>query len=484
MYSERLTVNLRNTGLFDAVRPLDSIPRPDLIARVTRPIYGNAVIPIFTAISLGLVPTISDEEWGDAFVLIRTADTTKQVPVEFSYHGPTTLGWLAVIQNLRRDPTSDDPYTSARFRGWPSVANSAKEEGSAVRLTRSMLLGLCVLAHATTGCFRSERECPPDGCQNNVRGEQADAKGPWATKAAMPEPAALMPASVVSGILYVFGSMPNLSLLVYDPVSDSWTKKAALPTKRDFAATAVVNGILYVVGGRGLNADFTLQAFSTVEAYDPVTNTWTTKAAMPTPRFGAASGVVNGIVYVVGGFGASGTRLSTVEAYNPATNMWSAKRAMPSSRSSAAAGAINAILYVLGGEGAKGVSILETLEAYDPISDTWVRKAPMPTPRSTPVIGVVDGLLYVAGGGGSSNPPFFATLEAYNPATNSWTTRSPMPTPRLFAVGGVVNGLLYVAGGLGYHAWVTTLEVYNPALDTLGESRHQPARAAPAKYLP
>lgn len=116
VYSERLTVNLRNTGLFDAVRPLDSIPRPDLIARVTRPIYGNAVIPIFTAISLGLVPTISDEEWGDAFVLIRTADTTKQVPVEFSYHGPTTLGWFAVIQNLRRDRTADDPYTTARFR--------------------------------------------------------------------------------------------------------------------------------------------------------------------------------------------------------------------------------------------------------------------------------------------------------------------------------------------------------------------------------
>lgn len=116
VYSERLTVNLRNTGLFDAVRPLDSIPRPDLIARVTRPIYGNAVIPILTAISLGLIPTISDEEWGDAFVLIRTADTTKQVPVEFSYHGPTTLGWLAVIKNLRRDRTPDDPYTTTRFR--------------------------------------------------------------------------------------------------------------------------------------------------------------------------------------------------------------------------------------------------------------------------------------------------------------------------------------------------------------------------------
>ena len=315
-------------------------------------------------------------------------------------------------------------------------------------------------------------------------GEQAGAKGPWTTKAAMPEPAGLNAAGVVSGILYVFGLWPNLNLLAYDPVSDTWAKKTALPTRRDFAAGAVVNGILYVVGGRAGNADYSLRAFATVEAYDPVTNMWTTKAAMPTPRFGAAAGVVNGIVYVVGGFGAGGTRLSTVEAYNPATNTWTTKRVMPTSRSSATAVAMNAILYVLGGEGANGLSIYETLEAYNPISDTWTSKAPMPTARSSPVVGVIDGLLYVAGGGGSSNPPFFATLEAYNPATNSWTTRSPMPTPRLFAVGGVVNGLLYVAGGLGYHAWVTTLEVYNPALDTLGESRHQPARAAPAKYLP
>ena len=348
-------------------------------------------------------------------------------------------------------------------------------------LTRR-LLGLCVLAHAVGGCFRSNRECPTHGCQDNARAEQAQVKGPWTTKAAMPEPATLMPTGVVNGILYVFGS--NLSLLAYDPVSDTWAKKAALPTRRDFAAAAVVNGILYVVGGRWLNADYSLRAFATVEAYDPVANSWTIKAAMPTPRFGTAAGVVNGIVYVVGGFGGGGTPLSTVEAYNPATNTWTTKRVMPTSRAAAAAGAMNAILYVLGGESSNGLSIPETLEAYDPISDTWTRKAPMPTVRAAPVVGVVDGLLYVAGGWGPSNPPFFATLEAYNPATNSWTTRSPMPTPRSFAVGGVVNGILYVAGGSGCHFGLTTVEAYNPALDTLGESRHQAARAAPAKYLP
>jgi N-acetylneuraminic acid mutarotase len=291
----------------------------------------------------------------------------------------------------------------------------------------------------------------------------------------MTEPPALIPSIVVSGRLYVFGRMPNLSLLAYDPVSDTWTRKSALPTRRDFAAAAGVNGILYVIGGRVLNADYSLRALATVDAYDPVTNTWTTRADMPTPRFGATAGVVNGVVYVIGGFSADGTYLSTVEAYDPTANTWTTKRDMSAARASAAASTVNAIMYVLGGEGTGGPSPLKTLEAYDPISDTWTGKATIPTARSTPVVGVVAGILYVAGGGGDSITPFFATLEAFDPATNSWTTRTPMPTPRTMAVGGVVNGILYVVGGSGYQFGLTTVEAYNPSLDTLGQGRIQTA---------
>jgi len=53
-----------------------------------------------------------------------------------------------------------------------------------------------------------------------------------------------------------------------------------------------------------------------VEAYDPVTNTWATKANMPTARWNLAAASANGILYALGGL--SPTSGYTVnEAYTP-----------------------------------------------------------------------------------------------------------------------------------------------------------------------
>ena len=59
---------------------------------------------------------------------------------------------------------------------------------------------------------------------------------------------------------------------------------------------------------------------STVEEYNPDTNTWSSKASMPTARAGLAVAEVDGMIYAIGGDD------GTVEVYNPATNTWSSKR--------------------------------------------------------------------------------------------------------------------------------------------------------------
>lgn len=188
-----------------------------------------------------------------------------------------------------------------------------------------------------------------------------------------------------------------------------------MPTPRSGLSLGVVNGILYAVGGTSLG----LGPVGIVEAYNPTTNTWATKAPMPTPRVGVAVGVVNGILYAVGGAccapGENSHTLSTVEAYNPTTNRWTAKAPVPTPRYGHAVGVVNGILYAVGGalEG-KGA----TVEAYDPTKNRWTVSTPMPAGRSLLAVGVVNGILYAVGGLGSVQttyePPLRVTLEGSN----------------------------------------------------------------------
>lgn len=82
----------------------------------------------------------------------------------------------------------------------------------------------------------------------------------------------------------------------YDPATDTWTKKTDMPTPRSSIATAVVNGKIYVIGGWDGG-----RPVSTVEEYDPLANRWKKKADMLTPRGGVSTSVVNGKIYAIGG---------------------------------------------------------------------------------------------------------------------------------------------------------------------------------------
>ncbi len=69
-----------------------------------------------------------------------------------------------------------------------------------------------------------------------------------------------------------------------------WTTKAPMPTRRYVLSSSVVDGKIYAIGGGVASG----AGFSTVVAYDPVTDIWTGKADMPMVRAAGASSVVNG----------------------------------------------------------------------------------------------------------------------------------------------------------------------------------------------
>ena len=79
----------------------------------------------------------------------------------------------------------------------------------------------------------------------------------------------------------------------------AWEQKADMPTLRSGFTTCVVNGKIFAIGGYvdGLG-DLSL---STVEMYDPKTDTWERKADMPTARTDPSTSVVDGKIYAIGG---------------------------------------------------------------------------------------------------------------------------------------------------------------------------------------
>ena len=131
-----------------------------------------------------------------------------------------------------------------------------------------------------------------------------------------------------------------------------WEVVTQLPTKRSGIATAVVDDKIYVIGGTLENVDAP-DGVSTLEAYDPQTNTWRKVADMPTRRYYPKAAVVNDIIYVFGGwFEEKGVKTHypvRVDAYDPATDTWTRKKDMPVSRVHPAVGAVDGKIYVIGG---------------------------------------------------------------------------------------------------------------------------------------
>jgi kelch-like protein 17 (actinfilin)/kelch-like protein 20 len=221
---------------------------------------------------------------------------------------------------------------------------------------------------------------------------------------------------------------------------DSWANKTSMPTARRGLVTATVNGIIYAIGGRSTN-EVNLR---TVEAYNPVATliAWTPKAPMPSPRaWPSGAATINGKIYVPGGLNADANPTKTLFVYNPGTNTWVKKAAMPVASYGGAAVVINGKLYVVTPSGSSTL-----LHRYDPATNTWTARAPGLHGHYYPVAGVINGKLYVAGTMHSDDSPS-SLVSMYDPASNTWTAKTGMPGDQIGAGGRVLGGKLYAIGG-------------------------------------
>ena len=306
----------------------------------------------------------------------------------------------------------------------------------------------------------------------------------WIRKADMPTARTGFATSVVNGKVFViggniqlkrgeFGDLSASTVEMYDPETDTWEQKANMPTARAGVSVAVVDGKIYAIGGSQMKTIQAPRGFSseseevaTVEMYDPVTDTWTQKADMPTSKK-TMTCVVDGKIYAVGGWLTTNEKphLETVEVYDPATDTWAKAQSMNCARCSAAIGVVNGEIYAIGGLGSSPIQeqsdlYLSSVEVFNPKTNQWQEGTEMAAPKALHSASVIDGKIYVIGGYLREDGEFkkLSTIEIYDPTTDHWIQESDMPMGKWGHKTEVIDGQIYIFGG----GPVTSVQVYDP----------------------
>lgn len=95
--------------------------------------------------------------------------------------------------------------------------------------------------------------------------------------------------------LYVVGGQGGGSeVLIYEP-GQGWSEGAPMPVPRDHLSVVAVDGLIWAIGGRSP------ESLARVDIYDPVQDEWRDGPGLPEVTSGAAEGVIDGHILILGG---------------------------------------------------------------------------------------------------------------------------------------------------------------------------------------
>lgn len=236
--------------------------------------------------------------------------------------------------------------------------------------------------------------------------EYSPERGTWTARAPLPTPRAGLGVCASGGQIYAIGGYDaqawSAQAEVYDPRLDRWQELAPLPMARGWLGAAVAFGRIYAVGGK--HNRFT---FASVEQYSPATGKWSRVADMPEPRAGFGICVARGRIYVVGGGVMEDNDppriVATLFEYDPLTDVWSERAPLPTPRWFLTAVSVGGRIFALGGrEGVLPIGS-DAVTEYDPLTDTWTERAAMPDARHGLAAAAIGSRVYAIGGGGANS---------------------------------------------------------------------------------
>jgi Kelch motif protein len=161
--------------------------------------------------------------------------------------------------------------------------------------------------------------------------------------------------------------------------------------------------------------------------------------SLPVPIEEAGAAVVQGNLYVLGGFNAAGSSLSSVYVFDGTA--WRAGPRLPLAVDHPSAAALDGRLYLAGGHSNGG----DSARVFRLDTDHWTDVAAMNYARGGHALVAAEGRLFAIGGNTSRGN--VGPAEAYDPSANAWTVLPALPVPRNHVMGFVADGKACVAGG-------------------------------------
>jgi N-acetylneuraminic acid mutarotase len=304
----------------------------------------------------------------------------------------------------------------------------------------------------------------------------AGAVGEWEAAPSLPRGRVDGLAAVIGERLWYVGGLDGVDptharsvdwVDVFDPSTQSWASGPALPAEapKHHLAGAVVNGKLYVTGGFTTDPSGSFVPSFATYAFDGTT--WVRVADQPLARGGATAQAIGGIVYVVGGGLDEGAAGAELYAYDPAANAWSQRISMPTARQDLASCVLGGRMVVIGGWISTAKEQLGATQIYDPAQNAWVLAADMPTPRGGLAAASIGDTCYAIGGEDwhVAPPGTLDAVEGFSFAS-SWIAVPAMPTRRHGMGAATLGGRLYVVGGGTTRGEVASdvVEVFDVAL--------------------
>ncbi len=211
------------------------------------------------------------------------------------------------------------------------------------------------------------------------------------------------------------------------------------------------------------------------QSYSPATNAWTNLYNLPGSNGGgeACVGAANGLVQIMGGYNDKTNAIANVYSYNPIKQTYTAKAALPTAVGDCFAVTLGSLVYHGGGcsnnAGTK-VTCQSTWYRYDPASDVRTALASLPVALGQSATAYFNGSIYVIGGYvGAASSAGTTKVFAYSIANNTWTQKNDFPTAVAASCAAAWNGTIYVLGGFtaaGFPNATKNVYSYNAAADS------------------